>query len=132
MGLSTLLQDTPLNPDQAGSLQTIVTSGDLLLTMVNDVLAYSKLESGNVDICIRRSTLQAALDTVVHSIVQKAKSKSFKVKTYYDVDVPQEVTTESRRLQQILYNLLGNAIKFSNDKGTIELKVSVFLWCREQ
>lgn len=103
----------------------IVTSGDLLLTVVNDVLDYSKLESGNVVIDIKNSNLQAALDAVVHSIAQKSRENGLKVKTYYDNTVPEFIDTDSRRLQQILYNLLGNAIKFSKDGGSVELTVQI-------
>ena len=103
----------------------IVTSGDLLLTVVNDVLDYSKLESGNVDIVVRRSNLQGALDAVVHSISQKSRTKNLEVKTFYGNSVPEYVETNSRRLQQILYNLLGNAVKFSKEGGTVELRVDL-------
>ena len=125
IGLSSLLQGTDLNPYQEDSLGMIVTSGDLLLTVVNDVLDYSKLESGNVDIDIKKSSLQAALDAVVHSIAQKSTENDLKVKTYYDNAIPEFIDTDSRRLQQILYNLLGNAIKFSKDKGSVELTVKI-------
>jgi signal transduction histidine kinase len=125
IGLSSLLQETQLNPYQEDSLGMIVTSGDLLLTVVNDVLDYSKLESGNVDIDIKRSNLQAALDAVVHSIAQKSRENDLKVKAYYDNDIPEFIDTDSRRLQQILYNLLGNAIKFSKDGGSVELTVQI-------
>jgi signal transduction histidine kinase/CheY-like chemotaxis protein len=125
IGLSSLLQETQLNPYQEDSLGMIVTSGELLLTVVDDVLDYSKLESGNVDIDIKRSNLQAALDAVVHSIAQKSRENNLKVKTYYDNTIPEFIDTDSRRLQQILYNLLGNAIKFSKDEGFVELTVQI-------
>jgi signal transduction histidine kinase/CheY-like chemotaxis protein len=125
IGLSSLLQETTLNPYQQDSLKMIVTSGDLLLTVVNDVLDYSKLESGNVDIDIRRSNLQEVLDAVVHSIAQKSKSRNLSVNTFYDNTVPEFVHTDNRRLQQILYNLLGNAIKFSHEGGSVELHVKL-------
>jgi signal transduction histidine kinase len=125
IGLSSLLQETELNPYQNDSLRMIMTSGDLLLTVVNDVLDYSKLESGHVDIDIKKSDIQEALDAVVHSVAQKAKSKQLTLQTYYGTNVPQHAQTDSRRLQQILYNLLGNATKFSKDGGVVELHVSL-------
>jgi signal transduction histidine kinase len=125
IGLSSLLQETELNPYQNDSLRMIMTSGDLLLTVVNDVLDYSKLESGHVDIDIKKSDIQEALDAVVHSVAQKAKSKQLTLQTYYGTNVPQYAQTDSRRLQQILYNLLGNATKFSKDGGVVELHVSL-------
>jgi signal transduction histidine kinase/CheY-like chemotaxis protein len=125
IGLSSLLQETDMNPYQEDSLKMIVTSGDLLLTVVNDVLDYSKLESGNVDINIQQSNLQETLDAVVHSFVQKSRSKNLEVKTFYDAMVPEFVNTDSKRLQQILYNLLGNAMKFSHEGGAVELHVEL-------
>jgi signal transduction histidine kinase/CheY-like chemotaxis protein len=125
VGLSSLLQESKLSPMQEDSMRMIVMSGDLLLTVVNDVLDYSRLESGNVDIEIQRSSLQETLISMVHSIEMKAQSKRILVKTYYDPAVPEYVHTDSRRLQQILYNLLGNAIKFSRDDSIVELRVSL-------
>jgi len=125
IGLSSLLQETELNPYQQDCMKMIVSSGDLLLTVVNDVLDYSKLESGNVDITMKPSNLQSCMDAVVHSMSQKAKSKDIEIATTYGQNVPEIVTTDNRRLQQILYNLLGNAIKFSNPKSTVELSMQV-------
>ena len=101
----------------------IVSSGDLLLTVVNDVLDYSKLESGNVEIDVRRSNLQETLNAIVHSIQTKAASKQISLRTYFDPAVPEFCHTDSQRLQQILYNLLGNAIKFSPTDSPVELGV---------
>jgi len=62
----------------------IVSSGDLLLTVVNDVLDYSKLESGNVEILIKRSNLLEAINAVVHSIKTKSKDKGLTIATFFD------------------------------------------------
>jgi signal transduction histidine kinase/CheY-like chemotaxis protein len=123
IGLSSLLQETKLSALQAESINMIVNSGDLLLTVVNDVLDYSKLESGNVEIEIRQSNLQETLNSFVHSIEAKAQVKQLTVRTFYDTALPEFVTTDSRRLQQIMYNLLGNAIKFSEEGSVVELHV---------
>ena len=125
LGLSSLLQDSGLNSMQEESLRMIVTSGDLLLAVVNDVMDFSKLESGNVDIVMLRSNLQETLDAVVHSIEFKGQSKGLVLRTSCDTLLPEFVRTDSRRLQQILYNLLGNAIKFSKERVTVELQISV-------
>jgi signal transduction histidine kinase len=115
IGLSSLLQESSLNPIQAESMEMIVSSSDLLLTVVNDVLDYSKLESGNVDIEIRQCSLQETLNSVVHAIEAKAVSKKVSLCTIYDARICDAINTDGRRLQQILYNLLGNAIKFSKE-----------------
>jgi signal transduction histidine kinase len=118
IGLSSLLLDTKLTAAQAASMRMISTSGDLLLTVVNDVLDFAKLQSGNVNIDIRRTNLQETLDAVVHSIDNTARERNITVKTTYDATVPGFLKTDGPRLQQILYNLLGNAIKFSRDGGS--------------
>ena len=116
LGLSNVLQAEStgmLNQLQQESLNMIISSGDLLLTVVNDVLDYAKLETGNVDIEIKRSNLQETLNSIVPSIQTKADDQHISFRTYYDATIPEYIFTDSRRLQQILYNLLGNAIKFS-------------------
>lgn len=132
IGLSSLLQDSELSPMQVDSVKMIVSSGELLLAVVNDVLDYSKLESGNVEIDIQRRNLQDTLNSVVHSVESKAQSKGISVLTQYDAAIPQFVKTDSHRLQQILYNLLGNAVKFSKDNGVVELRVELIPACPHQ
>jgi signal transduction histidine kinase/FixJ family two-component response regulator len=132
IGLSSLLQDTDLNPMQEESMRMIVTSGDVLLTVVNDVLDYSKLESGNVEIMIQRCNLQEILNSVVHSIQTQGLSKNLSVRTFYDAAICEFINTDGRRLQQILYNLLGNAIKFSKEGGAVELSISLCSPCSSQ
>jgi signal transduction histidine kinase len=90
---------------QEESLKMIIFSGDLFLTVVNDVRDYAKLETGNIDIEIRRRELQETLNAVVHSIEPKAQGKQLTLRTHYDVVLPEYVNTDSRRLQQILFNL---------------------------
>ena len=126
VGLSSVLQESDLTPMQQESLSMIVSSGDLLLTVVNDVLDFAKLETGNVDIEIQRSNLQETLNSIVHSIQTRAEAKNVTFCTFYDLSVPKFVQTDSRRLQQILFNLLGNAVKFSGDDGgKVELRVTL-------
>ena len=125
VGLSSLLLGSDLTPQQNDSMRMIVTSGELLSAIVNDVLDYSKLISGNVEIEIQATDLQATLDAVVHSIEVKAKDRNLTLKADYDPLVPKIIDTDGRRLQQILYNLLGNAIKFSKDHGEVEFGISI-------
>ena len=123
--MSDLLQGTELTPMQNENLKMITGSGNLLLNVVNDVLDFSKLATGNVEIDIKRSNLQETLNATVHSIDMKAQARCLSLRTFYDVALPEYVHTDAHRLQQILFNLLGNAVKFSNQGGTIELGVKV-------
>ena len=147
--------DKSLSPMQRESMQMIVASGDLLLTVVNDVLDYSKLETGNVDINPRLQNLQEMLNALIHSMEMKDHQQRVSIQTHLDPKVPEFVTMDSQRIQQILctfcvhkilflnlfavpttlttfvpiwltlVNLLGNALKFSKVGGTIEFKVEV-------
>ena len=123
IGLSSLMQEDQLEPKQAESLRMINTSGELLLQVVNDVLDYSKLEAGKVAVEMGKSSLQDALNAVVRSIETNALVKNVSVETFFDCTVGEFFFTDSRRLQQILYNLLGNAIKFSSEEGVVELRL---------
>jgi two-component system, sensor histidine kinase and response regulator len=125
IGLSSLLQETELTAKQQESLRMINTSGELLCTVVNDILDYSKLQSGNVLVEMRETNLQDILDSVVNSFEHKARSKQLGFKTLYAPSVPEVIETDSNRLQQILYNLLGNAVKFSEPGGSVELTVEL-------
>lgn len=125
IGLASLLQRSELTPAQDESIRMIVTSGDLLLTVVNDVLDYSKLESGKVEIDMKERNLQENLNAITHSIEMKARMKNISIDRRYGMNLPEMVKTDSRRLQQILFNLLGNAVKFSKEGGVIELHVTV-------
>ena len=125
VGLSSLLLDSDLTPQQSDSMRMIVSSGELLSAIVNDVLDYSKLISGNVDVDVQPTDLQRTIDPVVCSIDVKASELNSKLRTYYDPLVPTVVDTDGRRLQQILYNLLGNAIKFSKSNGIVEFSLKV-------
>jgi len=125
LGLSGLLQESDLTPTQEESVKMINSSGDLLLSVVNDVLDYSKLQSGNMGMHVDRCNLQEILDTVVYSLQVKDPSKGIQIVPHYDPALGPYIRTDSRRLTQILFNLLGNAQKFSRPNGVVELHVSV-------
>lgn len=125
IGLSKMLVDMNLGPQQEEYMKMIVSSSDLLLAVVNDVLDWSKLETGSYSVLVRESSLQEVLDSTVRSIQMQAQAKQIRLATFYDSSVPEKFTTDSRRLQQILYNLLGNAIKFSEEGGVVKLSVTI-------
>jgi len=123
-GCASLLRDCDLNPSQKESVLMISESGDLLLSVINDVLDFSRLETGNVIIESRRSDTQATLSTAINSISKAAQGKEILVVTDYAMDVPDFAEFDGRRLEQILMKLLGNAIKFNKTGGTLRLGVS--------
>jgi signal transduction histidine kinase/ActR/RegA family two-component response regulator len=129
IGISSLLLDTGMDATQQDFVRMINNSGELLCCVVNDVLDYSRLESGNVEISIQRTNLRETIDTVVKSIEIKGGERNLVVRIHLDDRLPVFVETDGSRLQQILYKLLGNAIKFSKDGGTVDFSV---LMCEEK
>jgi len=128
VGISHLLKEEPGVPeDVRDSIQMIATSGDLLLAVVNDVLDYSKLASGNVDISLEPTSIRQCLQPLLHNLgVKAAEQGQLQLRTRIAPEVTEgPIETDGRRLQQILYNLLGNAVKFGKNGGHIDFDVSV-------
>ena len=98
--------ETELTPLQAETMKMIIVSGNLLVCVVNDVLDYSKLQSGFVDVQQKRSNLQDVTSSTARCVQLKSKG-GVTIETFLDPQIPEHVTTDSRRLQQILFNLLG-------------------------
>jgi signal transduction histidine kinase len=126
LGLPSLLVDSDdMSESHKDSIKMIHGSADLLAGVVNDVLDYAKLESGHFEIDIHPIDLQTTLDTVVHSISNKSKEKDVRIRTSYSGLLPRIIDTDGRRLQQVLYNLLGNATKFSRDGSNVDFSVGI-------
>ena len=124
IGMASVLQQSKLSSMQNEAVEMIVNSGDLLLAIINDVLDYSKYETENVNVNLQSSSLQDTITLVLNSIASKALPAQT-VRSFFDAVIPEQIYTDSRRLQQILFNLLGNAIKFSPDDGTITLRIQM-------
>jgi signal transduction histidine kinase len=107
------------------SIEMITGSGDLLLAVVDDVLDYSKLAAGKIETRIEPTKLSLAVKTVETSIRTKAKLNELEFRTSISPDLPEYIVTDGRRLQQILYNLLGNAIKFGSKGKFVDFTISV-------
>ena len=129
VGMSSLLleesEGPSMDPMQADSIRMINTSGELLRAVVDDVLDYAKLESGSFEVDMKSTKLQDTLDSVLYSISQKMQDKNVRLRTHFTPTVPEYIETDSRRLQQVLFNLLGNAGKFSKTNSVIDLSVSL-------
>ncbi len=129
VGMSSLLledsEGPSMDPMHADSIRMINTSGELLRAVVDDVLDYAKLESGSFEVDIKPTKLQDTLDSVLYSISQKVQDKNIRVRTHFTPTVPEYIETDSRRLQQVLFNLLGNAGKFSKPDNVIDLSVGL-------
>jgi two-component system, sensor histidine kinase and response regulator len=124
MGMTDLALDTQLEPEQREYLETVKMSADSLLTVINDILDFSKIEAGKVDIEAIDFNLRDCLETTLKTLAIRADEKGLELLCEVAPDVPETVRGDSGRLRQILMNLVGNAIKFT-DKGEVALKVQM-------
>ncbi len=124
IGMTSLLLDSPLNKEQRDYVETIRHSGDSLLEIINDILDFSKIESGRLELERETFNLRECVEGALDLLAPKVAEK--RLDLLYDIadGVPGTVRGDATRLRQILVNLLGNAVKFT-DKGEVELKVSV-------
>jgi signal transduction histidine kinase len=118
-----LTMEGGLSPRQARGLETIQQSGQHLLALVNDILDLARIEAGRTALNPAPVNLSELLQTVVHLMRVKADEKQLAVLFDAAADLPEAVLADERRLRQVLLNLLGNAIKFTDD-GTVTLRAS--------
>ncbi len=123
IGMTSLLLDTPLNEDQRRYAEIIRSSGDSLLTLLNDILDYSKIEAGKLAVEITDLDLEKTLQEVIDTMGARAKSKDIALACKLEPQVPTLLRGDPARLRQILNNLVGNAIKFTA-QGSITIRVS--------
>jgi len=122
IGFSDLLLKTPLNDIQTQYLNYINESGENLLTIINDILDFSKIESGKMDLLIEKSNIYDIVSQVINVIIYQSQKKNIELLLNIEQGLPETIWIDESRLKQILINLLGNAVKFT-EKGEIELKV---------
>jgi two-component system sensor histidine kinase/response regulator len=122
IGMADLLLDTELSDEQREYLETIQSSARSLLHLLTDLLEYSKLETGKFETDPVQFPLRMTLHTIVHPLSYMASQKGLILGYSVDFDVPDRLLGEPARLGQILVNLIGNAIKFT-DRGEIRVHV---------
>ena len=124
LGMAELLNDDSLRPEQKDYLQTIRKSGENLLSIINDILDFSKIESGKLELDQVSFSVVELVEEVMNLFGGKISGKP--VELFYEIypDVPSEISGDSLRLRQILINLIGNALKFT-EKGEILVRVSL-------
>src|SRR5207237_1492389 len=109
-GMSGLLMDTPLTPEQATYAKAVKTSGDALLALIEELLDYSKIEAGKIDLELRPFALAPLIEDIAELLAPRAQAKKLEIATYVDDRLPAEVIGDAARLRQVLLNLCGNAI----------------------
>ena len=122
MGMTDLALGTELTPEQREYLETVKISGDSLLTVINDILDYSKIDAGRIDLEVVDFNLCDCLELTMKTLALRADEKGLELLCEVGPEVPEIVRGDSSRLRQIIVNLVGNAIKFTQH-GEVALKV---------
>jgi signal transduction histidine kinase len=124
LGMTELALSTDLTTEQREYLDMVKISADTLLTVINDILDFSKIEAGKLDLDVTAFCLRESLDRILSPLRLRARQKGLELLCDVRPEVPQEIVADRIRLTQVLGNLLGNALKFTN-QGEVELKVAM-------
>jgi two-component system sensor histidine kinase/response regulator len=122
IGMSGLLLDSKLNPEQRDFALTVQTCADSLLTIINDILDFSKIEAGKLTFETLDFNVRQTVESTIEILAERAQSKGLELVSLVDPTVPLDLRGDAGRVRQVLLNLLSNAIKFT-DKGDITLYV---------
>ena len=122
IGMADLLSETPLNEDQREYVQIFRDAGSNLLSLINDVLDLSKIEAGHLDLDLTDFDLSDLVQRAAELVAVRASEKNLELAYQIQPDVPTSLVGDPNRLRQVLLNLLGNAIKFT-DQGEVVLRV---------
>jgi signal transduction histidine kinase/ActR/RegA family two-component response regulator len=123
LGFANLLLETQLDPEQREFAQTVQRSGDALLAVINDVLDYSKIEAGRMTVEQIDFDLRSVCDEVRSILLAAVAKQGLVMSLSYDATLPRFIKGDPARLRQVLLNLAGNAVKFT-ERGTVHIEVS--------
>ena len=124
MGMTDLALDTQLTSEQREYLEIIKISGDSLLTVINDILDFSKIEAGKLELDPADFNLRDCLELTLKTLALRSDEKGLELLCEVSPEVPEITNGDSNRLRQVVVNLVGNAIKFT-DEGEVALKVEL-------
>ncbi len=124
IGMTELLLSTPLTSEQREYQKMVQSSADALLTLLNDILDFSKIEAGRLELESIPFSLRDMLGATVHSLAERASAKGIELAARILPDVPDNLAGDPGRLRQVVVNLVGNALKFT-ERGEVVVTVSV-------
>jgi len=124
IGMTDLVLETGLNPQQKEYLNIVKNSSESLLTLINDILDFSKIEAGQVELEEVDFDLNEAVESVTQMLSVRAADKDIEILCFVDPQLNTWVKGDPKRLQQVLVNLMGNAIKFT-DQGEVVVRVEL-------
>jgi two-component system, sensor histidine kinase and response regulator len=124
LGMTELVLDTPLGDDQQQCLQTVKSAADNLLSIINDLLDFSKIEAGKLELDSGNFSLRITLGETLRALAIRAHKKGLELVCHAQSDVPDALVGDAGRLRQVLLNLVGNAIKFT-EEGEVVIRVEL-------
>lgn len=122
LGMTELVLETPMAEDQRQCLKTAKSAADNLLGVINDLLDFAKIEAGKLELDPTEFSMRAAVDDTLRALAVRAHKKGLELIGTVEVDVPDVLIGDAGRLRQVLLNLVGNAIKFT-EHGEVSLRV---------
>lgn len=117
LGMARLLLDTKLTPEQCSYAQAVQESGEALMSLINDILDFSKIEAGRIEFTPTEVDLRVLVEHVTELLSTRAFEKGIDLAAFVAPEVPARVLVDENRLRQVLLNLAGNAIKFTEEGG---------------
>src|SRR5271155_76957 len=117
LGMADLLREAALNPENASYVETIRSSGGALIALIDEILDLSKIEAGHIDLVVETVDLRKLTEGVVELLAPRAQSKGIEVAVSFSAAAPRFVRADGLRLRQVLTNLAGNAVKFTDAGG---------------
>ena len=117
LGMADLLLDTPLTPEQGTYAKAAKTSGETLLSLIEEILDFSKIEAGRLDLEARPFALAPIVEEAIELLAPRAQAKGIEIASFIDEHLPTQLVGDAARLRQVLLNLAGNAIKFTENGG---------------